>query len=239
MTTQNQLDTTTLRRTARLAGILYLIIIASGIYAQFFVRTSLINPTDAAQTAAELTQFEQLFRNGIAADLIMIVADVGIGILFYVLLKPVDQAIALLAAFFRLAQAATLGVNLLNLYLGLQLITSGQSSDLALQFLNAHGYGYALALVFFGFSILAVGYLLIRATYFPSLLGILLMIAAVGYIADGFARTLLVNYASVQPIFDYAVFMPAFLAELAIALFLLIRGVRQTQPNPVVATATA
>ncbi len=109
-------------KTARIAGVLYLTIILSGIFAQFFVRDSLIEPGDATATATNIVASESLFRVGIAADLIMILCDVALAAIFYVLLKPVDNGLALLAAFFRLVQAAILGMNLLNLFLALQLV---------------------------------------------------------------------------------------------------------------------
>ena len=118
-----------LNRAARIAGVLYLAIILSGIFAEFFVRSSLIVPGDSAATASNVLASQGLFRLGIAGDLIMILCDVALALLFYVLLKPVSNALALLAAFFRLAQATTLGVNLLNLFLGLQLLIGAQNLD--------------------------------------------------------------------------------------------------------------
>lgn len=235
---------TSQRKVARAAGILYLIIIVAGMFAQFFVRSTLIVPGDAQATAANILASEGLFRAGIAADLVMIMADVAIGLLFYVLLKQVNHALALLAAFFRLAQAATLGINLLNLLFVLELLggaeylavfEAGQLQALALPFLNTHGTGYSIALVFFGFSILILGYLLYKSESFPGILGILLVLASLGYVVDGFARILLVNYGEVQPILDMAVLTPAFIAELALALYLLTKGVRTPRPDADVA----
>jgi hypothetical protein len=223
-------------RTARSAGVLYLIIIVAGIFAQFFVRMSLIDPTDAAATAAAVLGAESLFRMGIAADLVMIAADVAIAIAFFLLLAPVSRGLSLLAAFFRLTQATILGFNLMNLFVGLQLLTGGtgplgaveeaERHALALMFFEAHGTGYAVGLAFFALSLGLVGYLIYRSGYLPKFLAVLLIIAAGGYIADTLARTLLTDYAAVQPIFDMVVFGPAVIAEVATALWLLIRGVR-------------
>lgn len=228
------------RKTARIAGILYLVIIVAGMFAQFFVRQTLVVPGDAGATATNIIASEGLFRAGIAADLVMIMADVAIGLAFYLLLKHVNHALALLAAFFRLGQAAMLAVNLLNLVFVLELLGGAeylgafeaqQLQALILPLLNAHGIGYALGLVFFGFSILILGYLLYRSAYFPGILGILLLLASLGYLADGFARVLLVNYAAYQPIFDNYVVTAAFIAELLLGLYLLIKGARAPQPD--------
>lgn len=233
-------------RVARSAGVLYLIIIVAGIFAQFFVRMSLIDPSDAAATAAAVQGAESLFRMGIAADLVMITADIAIALAFFVLLEPVSRALSLLAAFFRLVQATILGFNLMNLFVGLELVTGGagplggvgeaQRHALALMFFEAHGTGYAVGLAFFAFSLFLLGYLIYRSGYLPKALAVLLMVAAAGYLADTLARTLLTDYAAVQPFFDAAVFGPAVVAEVATALWLLIRGVRS---RPLARSATA
>lgn len=223
-----------MRATARIAGLLYLIILVAGIFAQFFVRTSLFVPGDAAATAAAVTASEGLFRAGVTADLIMVLSDVAIALAFFVLLRPVSVALALLAAFFRLVQAAVLGMNLLNLTIGLQLIKGSaylpagveQTDALALLFFDAHGVGYRLALAFFGFSLLVLGYLVYKADYFPSILGVLLVVAAVGYLIDTFAYILLPNYAAYELLLGIVVFAPAIVAELAMCLWLLIKGVK-------------
>ena len=233
-------------RVARTAGALYLIIIVAGIFAQFFVRMSLIDPGDAAATAAAVQGAESLFRMGIAADLAMIMADIAIALAFFVLLEPVSRALSLLAAFFRLVQATILGLNLMNLFVGLELLTGGagplgavgegERHALALMFFEAHGTGYAVGLAFFAFSLFLLGHLIYRSGYLPKVLAVLLMIAAAGYLADTLARTLLTDYAAVQPFFDAAVFGPAVIAEVATALWLLIRGVRT---RPLARSATA
>jgi len=233
-------------RLARTAGVLYLIIIVAGIFAQFFVRMSLIDPGDAAATAAAVQGAESLFRMGIAADLAMIMADIAIALAFFVLLEPVSRALSLLAAFFRLVQATILGFNLMNLFVGLELLTGGagplgavgegERHALALMFFEAHGTGYAVGLAFFAFSLFLLGHLIYRSGYLPKVLAVLLMIAAAGYLADTLARTLLTDYAAVQPFFDAAVFGPAVIAEVATALWLLIRGVRT---RPLARSATA
>lgn len=225
-----------LRSTARIAGLLYLIIIVSGIFAEFFVRSSLIVSGDASATAANVTASEGLFRAGMTADLIMILSDVALALVFFVLLRPVSTSLALLAAFFRLAQATVLGMNLLNLFIGLQLITretylatvgAEQLDSLALLFFDAHGVGYVIGLAFFGLSILVLGYLVYKAEYLPAVLGILLMAASAGYLADTLANFLLPNYAAVESIFAVIVFAPAIVAELSMCLWLLVKGVRE------------
>jgi hypothetical protein len=225
------------KKTARAAGVLYLIIIIAGISADVVIRPSLMVAGDAAATAANIAASEGLFRAGIAADLLMILADVGLAGVFYVLVRPVNQPLALLAAFFRLAQAAALGMNLVNLTFVLQLVggagyLSGLSAEttdaLTLLFLEGHAIGYTLALAFFALNSVLMGYLLYKSGYFPRLLGVLLAIAGVGYLADTFARVLVADYAAYAGLIEL-VLIPAFIGEPAVALYLLIKGVGKTR----------
>ena len=237
---ENRIDAIPQQKLARIAGLLYLVIIAAGMFAQFFVRQSLIVPGDAAATAGNIMASEMLFRAGIAADLIMIMADIALALVFYLLFRPVNHGISLLAAFFRLIQAAVLGANLLYLVFALQLfsgagsltaVSTDQLQALGLAFLNAHATGYALALAFFGISLLLLGYLVFKSGYVPRIFGILLIAAAAGYLIDTFARVLLPTYSEYQTLFDTLVVTPAFIAELALTLWLLIKGVNVPQPE--------
>jgi hypothetical protein len=222
-------------KTARFAGFAYLIIIIAGIFAEFFVRQSLIVPGDATATASNIMASEGLFRLGIAGDLIMIMCDVALALIFYVLLKPVSHSLSLLAAFFRLVQAAILGINLLNLFFVLQLLSGAdyltvfgadQLHALVLLFLNGHSIGYSIGLIFFGLSLFVLGYLVFKSGYFPRILGVLLIVAASGYLIDSFANVLLPNYDDYEAIFALVVFLPAFIGELSMCLWLLLKGVK-------------
>ncbi len=230
------------RKTSRLTGVLYFIIIATGMFAEFFVRANLIVPGDASATTSNIVASESLFRLNIFADLIMIICDVGLAILFYLLLKPVSKPLALLASFFRLAQATSLGVNLLNMFFVLQLISGAkyfavfdpaQLNAFVMMFLESHSTGYTLALVFFGFNLIILGVLMYKSGYFPKTLGVMIIIAASAYLLDAFAKILLINYNSYQEIITMAVLVPAFIGELALCLWLLFKGVEEEQLNSI------
>ena len=228
-------DVTSPNFIARVAGVGYLVVIAAGIFAEFFVRSQLIVPGEAAATAANIAASQSFFRLGIASDLIMLTCDVLLAWALYVLLKPVSRNLSLLAAFFRLVHAAVYGVNLLNLILVgvlgsgagyLSTLGSGGLEAQVMLFLDDHKYGYAIGLVFCEFHCLVLGYLLFRSRLVPKLLGILILIASLGYLVDSFANVLLTNYADYADIFILIVFLPAFVAELSLALWLLIKGVK-------------
>ncbi len=221
----------------RAAGVLYLIIIVCGIFSEAYVRASLVVAGDPASTAANILASPTLFRIGFAADALMLLSDVAIAVLFYLLLRPVSNLLALMAAAFRLTQAGVLGFNLLNYYAALLLfggevyteaLGTEQARTLAMLFLEMHSHGYDLGLLFFGVSCLILGYLLVKSDYFPSILGYGLMAAAVVYLTGSLTRFFFPDYL---PLITPAYLVPL-IAELAFCLWLLVRGVRKKPASP-------
>jgi len=216
---------------ARIGGALYLIIIAAGLFAEAFVQNKLVVPADAAATATNIMAHETLFRLGIAADLATFLCAVALTMILYVLLKPVNRNLALLMVFFNLVQDAIGGINELNSHRALQLLGGAdylkvfspeQLRAMALLSLKAHSVGFGVALIFFGFSCLALGYLIFRSGFFPKLLGILMAIAGLCYLINCFALILSPTVAGA--LFPWAL-LPAFIGELSLALWLAVKGV--------------
>lgn len=225
---------------ARAAGLGYLTIVATGIYAEFFVRGRLLVPGDPAATALAVAASELLFRSAMASELVMLVADVAVAGALYVVFRPISRGLAVLATAFRLAHAAVVGANLLNLYIPLSLLRDtawlgpvGEAArqSLALLFLDAHAYGYAVGLVFFGVYCALLGALVLRSADLPRVLGILLLVAAAGYLVDSFARTLMTDYQAHADVLGALVLLPAFVGEMAFALWLVVKGV-DDDPRP-------
>jgi hypothetical protein len=217
---------------ARVAGVLYLIIVAFGIFAEVVVRARLIVDGDPQATAANIRDSEWLFRMGFGADLIVFLSDVALAIILFFLFRPVSRVVSALAAAFRLTQTAIIGLNLLSMFGALLIVREadylrvfGQegSDALALLLLDLHKYGYTLGLTFFGLSTLAIAYLAHRSCVVPRLLAALLGLAGVGYLCDSFAFFLVPGYdGSISPV----LLAPALVGELSFALWLLLRGKR-------------
>jgi hypothetical protein len=216
---------------ARIGGVLYLIIIAAGLFAEAFVRDRLVVPADAAATATNIMAHETLFRLGIAADLTTFLFAIALTMILYALLRPVSNNLALLMVFFNLVQDAIGGINALNTYRPLQLLagadylkafSSEQLQAMALVSLKAHSVGFGVALIFFGSSCLVLGYLLFRSGFFPRLFGILMTIAGLCYLINSLA--LLLSPPLAGALFPW-VLLPAFVGELSLALWLAVKGV--------------
>ena len=216
-----------MRKTARTAGFLYLVIIVLAGFAEGYVRTGLIVQSDPAVTAANIAASELLFRIGFAADLTAFMSDAALAVLLYLLLKPVNRTVSLLAAAFRLvAHPAIAGLNLLNMFAAIEIVNSSGSTEMLSLFLNLHSMGYLIAGAFFGIHCLLLGYLVAKSGYLPRLVGVLLLAAGVGYHIESLGTVLLPRY---ETVYIWFVAIPASIAEISFALWLLVKGVRATQ----------
>ncbi len=219
---------TSMRSAAVVAGIGYLIIFVLGIFA--FALENLIVSGDAALTASNIAASESRFRAGIASSLVVLVADAVVAWALYIYLKPVNKSISLLTAWLRLiyvAVAASAFVGLFSLSMilrGATVLELGQLDMLTALLLNLYQYGFNVAFVFFGLHILGLGYLIWKSDYVPRVLGVLLIIAALGYQIDSFASLVSSSYASNDTLFVVFVAVPAIVSELALTLWLLTRG---------------
>lgn len=112
---------------ARWTGLLLIIMALAAGFAELGVRAKLVVPGDAVATAARIVASPRLFRLGFLGYLVAFLCDVPVAILFYVLLRPVGDTLALTAAAFRLVYAAMAGANLLRYVAALVVLTGGAS----------------------------------------------------------------------------------------------------------------
>ena len=218
------------RSYARIGGLLYLLIIAAGLFAEF-VRERFVVPGNAAATSSHIRDHAFMFRLGLAADLSTFVCAIAVAVILYVLLRPVNRHAALLMLAFSLVQDAIGGLNALNTYRPLQLLGGAaylkafsreQLEAMALLSLNTQAVGFAVALLFFAGSCVALGYLTFISGLFPKALGVLMVIAGVCYLTLSTAQVLSPRLAST--LFP-SILMPAFIGELSFAVWLTVKGV--------------
>jgi hypothetical protein len=219
------------RALARVGGLLYLLVIAAGLFQEVFVRNRLIAPGDAAQTAANIASHDLLWRLGVAAELVLLSAATGLTLVFLALLGRVSRHGAWLAAFFNLtaiAVEAGAATNLLETLfpLGearyLQAFEPAQLHAMARLATRSHAHGFGVALVFFGWCAIVLGFLIYRSGFLPRLLGGLMVAAGTCYLVNSFA--LIVAPAVAARLFP-AILLPAFVAELSLASWLLAKGI--------------
>jgi Domain of unknown function (DUF4386) len=215
---------------ARIGGALYLLIIVAGLFGELFVRSNLIVSDDPTATANNIMASQLLWRIGITGDLIMHVCDVPLMMIFYVLLKPVNKNLALLAVFFNLISSAVLIAYKLNLLEALFLLGSAdylkvfephQLHALAYLAIKADGYGFGIGLIFFGFACLVYGYLIFRSGYFLKTLGVLMTIAGLSYLTNSLTLILAPTYSAMI----FPILALAFIGETSFCLWLIVKGV--------------
>ena len=216
---------------ARVGGLAYLIIIVAGALGEMFIRSKLIVSGDASATTHNIAASPLLWRLGIAGDLVMHVFDLVLALVYYVLFKRVNKNLALLGLLFGMIQTAVLVANKLTLLVPLFLLENAgylkafspqQLQALTYLPVKAHGYGFGIGLIFFGFECLVEGYLIFKSGFLPKFLGVLIVIAGLCYLLNSFA--LLLSPALADALFP-AVLLPPFIGELSMCLWLLIKGV--------------
>lgn len=207
----------TSRTASLIAGIsLAVMAVVAGV-ANFGVLGALVVPGDASATAGKIAASETLFRVGIALFVVIVVLDVIVAAALRSVFASVNSAVSSTAAWFRVAYAAVFLVAIAQLALAL---TALDQPEAALASVTAFTTIWDFALIIFGAHLLLVGYLALRSGFVPRVFGILLLIAGVGYLVDGFMSVLVA-----QPPFSLATF--TFVGEVALIFWLLIAGGRR------------
>lgn len=198
------------RQAAVIAGLAYVVIIALSFFANVLVLGRFTSSDDPAQTVGDIADSEALLRAGFATFIAVLIADVVVAWGLYVLLQRASRELALFAAWFRLVYVAIAGAALLNLLVVMKLvdatgyagaIEAGQRNTQAMLFLDAYHYGWDISLICFGVHLLLVGILIVRSDYAPSVLGILVSIAGLGYVVGFSALVVLPDYEDHKDLF--------------------------------------
>ena len=217
-----------LRTSAIVAGLGLLIMAILAPIANFGILQKLIVAGDVANTANNIIVSAGLFRMGICILLVVAIADVVVAWALYILLKPVNKSLSLLAAWFRIVYAAIFVSVLNNLLIVLQLLNgsdylkafeTNQLHAQAMLSLNAFTEGWNIGLAVFGLHLLVLGYLVFKSGYLPKFLGILVVIAGLGYLIDNLGKIL-------SPDYNVTIAMFTFIGEVLLIIWLLWRGIK-------------
>ena len=215
---------------ARLAGVLYLIIIVGGIFAQLFVRDRLVVTGDAAATSQNIVSHALLYRLGFSVEVFYLLCNIPLTFLLYDLFKAVNRKLVVIAVLFSFVGTAIEGVALLAHYAPLVLLgkstmlaafTAEQLQTAAYVSIRMFDYGFMIALSFFGCFCVTMGYLIWRSTFFPRFVGALLCIQGAAYLTNSFAH--FIAPAVGAKVFPFL--LVSGIAEVSFCLTLLIVGV--------------
>ena len=229
----NASSVTSIAPQARLAGLAYLIIIIGSLFAQVAVFQPLSGGGSAAGIAQTIAASQPLWRLGVAANLIALIANVPLGVILYGLFKPTQPSLARAALAFILICATIEAVNLMLLYLPLVMGADGalaeamlepQRQALTLLAIRLHTVGFAFALLFFAGFCLLTGVMIVRSRAVPRVLGWLLGLAGVCYAVNTLAMIVAPAFWS---IISPAVLVPCLVGEAALAIWLLAKGAKR------------
>ena len=225
-----------IQKTARMAGLLYLIYIVTTIVADVFGRSKLIVFGDAATTANHIRASAWLFRLGFVVDLLSALFFLLAAWALYALLKSVNQDLALLFLILNLGGIGVYSINLLNQFAALLLLSGAdylkvfqpdQRQALAMFFLYLYKNGYWIAQIFFGAWLFPLGYLVFKSSFLPRILGIVMMIHFVGWLLTFLQWFLFSGFNAIT----YLTYPLGFISEFGLTLWLLVMGVKDQKSD--------
>jgi len=221
----------TLKKTARLAGLLYLILVITGVFSIMFVSSQIIVSGDVVATAKNIIAKEFLFRTGIINDLISNTIFVLLVLVLYRMFKQVNECQAKLMVALVIVQIPaifimeSLNITSLMIFKGelLQTFEINQRQDLAMLFLKINDYGTLTIEMFWGLWLLPFGLLVYKSRFIPRIFGILLIIAGIAYMNSSLISLLFPSYSAIV---NQPTLLLVAIGEISITLWLLIKGVK-------------
>lgn len=215
------------QKTARIAGLLYLVLAVLSAFSLVYVPSVLFVAGDAPATANNIVASESLFRLGFVSNLLAFTTNVFLAYFLYKLLKPVNQGMALLMVILICVGLAIALLNELNQFAAFLLFSGAvslpafhteQVQSLAAFWLTLYEHGFAIAHIFWGLWLFPLGYLVFKSGFLPKAIGVLLLIAGTGYIVD-------FTFFFLFPDIKVTVSEFTFVGEVLLILWLLIKGV--------------
>lgn len=213
------------RQTARLAGLLYLVVILTGMFSLAYVPSRLIFPDDPAKTLEAIAANGLLFRSSIAASLLCYLAFLALPVVLYRLLRSVNEW---KARWMLLLAVVSVPISLLNLQHRFDILALTDQSTLPVQevqnrlmdHLRLYGSGITIVKLFWGLWLLPLGLLIYRLSPVSKIIGVLLMLGCVGYVGSVFLGTLVPGFNNYS--FAGYITLPAAAGEIGTCLWLLV-----------------
>lgn len=226
-----------MKQIARKSGIAYLMIFIAGFYANFAVLEDLINSNNPSNITTNLINSHTQFGYGLLGFIVMLFFDlVLVGSLFY-LTNSASKKLSLIASLFRLLHAILFGVAISKLILIYQLTDNNDNTifiqQKVMNLLSGFDTIWTIGLLFFGIHLCILGYLVMKSDFIPGLIGLFLILSAIGYFSDGIAKLTLTNYETYKNIFEIIVVSFGIIGELSFTVWLLIKGFKKLKGKTV------
>ena len=228
---KNEITIISQLKAARLAGLLFLLAMATGLFAEFYVHfpSTLIVIGDPAKTASNIMANERLYRIGIANNIITFAIDVVLIWALYVLLKPVNRNLALLAVFFRVVETTLACVAIINSYVAMQFVgdadhlkafDTNQIQTLLILH-DTYALTFVVVAIFLGLGSTIFNYILFKSRYIPKALAAWGIFASLLLLMSQFA---IIIFPKVEKTIIPACYGPIAIDEIALGFWLLIKG---------------
>jgi hypothetical protein len=220
---------------SQITGLLYLIIAIIGGFSIGYMPSVIIAEGNAVLTFQNLIDNQELFRWGIAGDIVVMVLEIVLTVMLYHLFKSFSTTGMTIATYSRLAMAIIMGVNLINYMIPAIIMTqpkylsafsSSELESLTLLFFKAHKYGELAWQIFFAIHLFTLGYVIRKSRKIPKWLGILMLIGGIGYAGDSFIQFTLMNSEILSILFS-SLLVLAVIAEFWFAFWLLLKGMNK------------
>jgi hypothetical protein len=204
------------RRSALIAGAALALMAVVSAFGVFGALAPLITAGDADKTARAILDSELLFRSGIASLVVVVILDIVAATALFRLFEPVNRSVSAMAALFRITYSAVFLIAILQLSVAVTLLGE---PELAMRAIEAFYTIWYAGLVLFGIHLLLIGYLAYRSAFMPKIFGILVALAGLGYLADGFGIVMVPGFSTTFGMFTFG-------GEVALFVWLLIKGRR-------------
>ncbi|MFT3978855.1 MAG: DUF4386 domain-containing protein [Ferruginibacter sp.] len=226
-------ETTSQKTTARIAGLLYLLIVLTGIFSLMYVPSRLLVTGNATLTYQHIVSSETLFRLWIVGGLLCYAFFLFLPMVLYKLLRQVNEDYAKLMVLLAIMSVPVFFLNVQNQFTILSLtgeannhygLTVEQLQSQVMLYLTQYDNGLRIVHIFSGLWLFPFGYLVFRSGFLPKFLGALLMAGCFGYLVNFLGNTLVPGYSATG--ISFYISLPASIGEIGICLWLLIVGVR-------------
>ncbi|RZJ66449.1 MAG: DUF4386 domain-containing protein [Flavobacterium sp.] len=221
------------KKTARISGLIYLVVVLSGMFSLLYVPGQLIDWNDVSATFHNMQQNQSLYRFGILSSVICYVAFIFLALSLYKLLRSVNESEAKLMAILAIVSVPISFANLQNSFTVLSLVshepylktfTNVELQNQLMFHLDKYDHGIMAVSVFWGLWLFPFGHLIFKSGFLPKFLGVFLMLGCAGYLINFIGRTAIPGYS--ESGFAGFVSLPSAVGEIGICFWLLIVGVR-------------
>ncbi len=222
------------RKQSIITGLLILSMAAIAPFCMMYIPSKLIVLGDMALTVNNIREASSLFSFGIVCETLIFLLEIVISVMIYRLFEKASKTLALISSFSRFAMAIIQGVNVIIQLSILSLVTNplyngglgiNGTNALVNLFINSHNYGVSVWQIFFGFHLITLGFLLFKSKYMPSFVGIMVMIASLGYLADSYKNIFFITNDIVGVAIAILLILST-VGELLFTFWLIIKGIK-------------